>query len=388
MRAPELKKGIYWVGAIDWSLREFHGYLTPRGSTYNAYLIIDEKIALIDTVKENFKTEMFSRVKSVIDPSKIDIVISNHSEMDHSGSLPDVMNICKNARLVCSVNGEKNLKQQFGDLNWNFHVVKTADKINIGKRNLSFVLTQMVHWPDSMATYVEEEKLLFPNDTFGQHLASHERFDDEYNEGVGLEEAKKYFANIMMPYASQVGKAMNEFEKLDIQMIAPSHGLIWRKNPSVILDSYKRWESSQTQNKAVIVFDSMWGSTRKMAYGIYQAFEKKKILAQLRDLKSYHISDIMTEIVDAKYICVGSPTLNNTMLPAAAAFLCYLKGLRPKNRIGLAFGSYGWGGQSIGEIQEAFKFLNYKILEPIKFLYVPKEKDLQKITDELAKNLS
>ncbi|EKE04106.1 MAG: hypothetical protein ACD_20C00105G0001, partial [uncultured bacterium] len=387
MQAAELKKGIYWVGAIDWSLKEFHGYLTQKGTTYNAYLIIDEKIVLIDTVKDCCKSEMLSRIESVINPSKIDIVISNHSEMDHSGSLPDIMNICKNAKLVCSPNGEKNLKEQFGDVNWDFHIVKTGDKINIGKRNLSFVLTQMVHWPDSMATYVEEEKLLLPNDTFGQHIASYERFDDQYNEGIIFEEAKKYFANIMMPYASQIIKAMSELEKLDTEMIAPSHGLIWRKNPEVILNAYKHWENSETKNKAVIVFDSMWGSTKKMAYAIYKAFEKKQILVQIRDLKAYHISDIMTEIVDAKYICVGSPTLNNTMLPTAASFLCYLKGLKPKNRIGLSFGSYGWGGQSVDEIQQAFEFLNYQIMDPIKFLYVPKEKDLQNIMQDLIKKL-
>jgi len=388
MRAKEIKKDIYWVGGIDWDLKEFHGYLTQRGSTYNSYLILDEKVVLVDTVKLYLKDEMLSRIKSVIDPAKIDIVISNHTEMDHTGALPDIMKICKNAILVCSPNGEKGLKKHFDTKDWNFQVVKTNDKIKIGKRTLSFVLTQMVHWPDSMATYIEEEKLLMPNDTFGQHLASYERFVDEYNPGVVFEEAKKYYANIMLPYSRQVTNAMSELDSLDIQMIAPSHGLIWRDNVNLILDAYKRWDTSETINKAVIVYDTMWGSTRQVARAIYKAFEKKDIQVQLRDLKAYHISDIMTDVIDAKYICIGSPTLNNTLMPTVASFLCYLKGLNPRNRIGLPFGSYGWGGQSIKEIESTLQSLDYQVLDPIKFLYVPKEADLESITNDLIKKLT
>jgi len=387
MRAKEIKKGIYWVGVIDWDLKEFHGYLTPKGSTYNAYLIVDEKIVLVDTVKHYLKDEMFSRIKSVIDPAKIDIVVSNHTEMDHTGALPDIMKVCKNATLVCSPNGEKGLKKHFDTKDWKFQVVKTNDKIKIGKRTLSFVLTQMVHWPDSMATYIEEEKLLMPNDAFGQHIASYERFVDEYNSGIVFDEAKKYYANIILPYSRQVTQAMKELDSLDIQMIASSHGLIWRDNVNVILDAYKFWDTSQTIDKAVIVYDSMWGSTKQIAKAIYKAFEKKNIKVEQRDLKTYHISDIMTDVIDAKYICVGSPTLNNTIMPTVASFLCYLKGLNPRNRIGLPFGSYGWGGQSIKEIEAVFQSLEYQILDPIKFLYVPKKVDLENIMNDLIKKL-
>ena len=388
MKALEIKKGIYWVGAIDWDLSEFHGYLTQRGSTYNAYLIIDEKIVLVDTVKYYLRDEMLSRIRSVIDPAKIDIVISNHTEMDHSGAIPDIMNMAKNATLICSPNGEKGLKKHFDCDGWNFKVVNSNEKINIGKRNLSFVLMQMVHWPDSMATYAIEDKLLLPNDAFGQHMASYERFVDESLFDVVYEEAKKYFANIILPYTRQSTTAVTEVEKLDIDMIAPSHGLIWRgAHVEKILKGYDAWDANICENKAVIIYDTMWGSTKKIAMSIYKAFEAKGIKVEMKNLKKYHISDIMTDLIDSKYICVGSPTLNNTLMPTVASFMYYLKGLRPQNRIAIPFGSYGWAGQSLKEIEDIFKFLKYQILDTIKFEYIPKENDLEAITHDLISKL-
>lgn len=387
MNSLEIKKGIYWVGAIDWDLRNFHGYLTPKGTTYNAYLIIDKKVVLIDTVKNYLADEMFGRIKSIIDPSKIDIVVSNHSEMDHSGALPQVMKICKNATLICSPNGENTLKKHFDTDDWKIKTVKTNDSVNIGKNNLTFILMQMVHWPDSMATYLTEDKILFPNDAFGQHIATHERFDDEYPFEIILDEAKKYYANIILPYARQTTLALKELNKVNIEMIAPAHGFIWRKNIQAIIKAYEKWDNNETTKKGVIIYDTMWESTKHIANAIYQAFDEQKYLVQLKNLKINDISDIMTEIIDAKYICIGSPTLNNTTLPTVASFLCYLKGLQPKNRIGLSFGSYGWGGESTKEIEEVFKLLDYKLLPTIKFQYVPKEIDLQKITTSLKSQL-
>ena len=238
MKSLEIKKGIYWVGAIDWDLRNFHGYLTPRGSTYNAYLIVDKRIVLVDTVKHYFFDEMLNRIKEIVDPGKIDYIISNHTEMDHSGGLPRMMEIAKNASLVCSPNGEKGLKRHFKK-DWNFKVVNSGDSINIGKRNLKFVCVPMVHWPDSMVTYVPEEKLLLPNDAFGQHIASDERFVDELEWDIVKEEATKYYANIVLPYGQQVQKALEALSSLDIDMIAPSHGLIWRERLKDIIDFYK-----------------------------------------------------------------------------------------------------------------------------------------------------
>lgn len=387
MKPVEIKKDIYWVGGIDWDLRDFHGYRTQRGSTYNAYLIIDEKIVLVDTVKYYLYEEMLERVKSVIDPSKIDYIVSNHVEMDHSGSLPMILKLCPNATVITSPNGEKGLKKHY-DVDWKLKVVNTGDSVDIGKRSLKFVLTQMVHWPDSMATYVPEEKLLLPNDAFGQHIASSERFDDELGWEVLEEEAAKYYANIVLPYGMQVGKALEAVSGLDIDMVAPSHGIIWRKHLKDIIGLYKKWAVNGTDEKAVIVYDTMWKSTESLANAIKDVFEEKGIPVHFLDLRVNHISDVMTQLLTAKYICVGSPTLNNGMMPTVSAFLTYMKGLAPKKRTALAFGSYGWGGQSIGEIEEILKLCGFDMLESIKVQWVPREEELGKIRDKLREEIS
>lgn len=380
MNSVKIKEGIYWVGAIDWDIRNFHGYLTQRGTTYNAYLIVDEKITLIDTVKRHLSDELLERVSQIIDPKRIDYVISNHVEMDHSGGLPKIMKIAKKATLVTSVNGEKGLKAHYKE-NWDYKVIKTGDSLNLGKRTLSFVTTPMVHWPDNMVTYCPEEKILFSNDAFGQHIASFERVDDEFPVDIIMEEAKKYYANIVLSYENQVKKALEAVSSLDIEIVAPSHGIIWKSYINKIVTEYKKWSSNETEEKAVIVYDTMWDSTKKIAYAISNAFEKNNIAVKLCNLKTNHISDIMTDIISAKYICVGSPTLNNNMLPTVAAFLTYLKGLAPKNRKGLAFGSYGWGGQSVGQIEDILKTCGFEMLDKIKIQYIPDEELLDEISN-------
>lgn len=377
-----LKEGIYWVGGIDWDLRNFHGYLTQRGSTYNAYLIIDEKITLVDTVKGYLTDEMIKRISEIVDPSKIDYIISNHVEMDHTGGLPKMMEVAKNATIITSPNGEKGLNRHYKK-EWKYKTVKSGDVLNLGKRNLQFLLMPMVHWPDSMASYLVEDKILLPNDAFGQHLASFERFDDEYPIDIVMEEAKKYYGNIVLPFGSQVQAVLKAVENLEIDMIAPSHGLIWRKNIGKIVDEYKKWSSNQTEEKAVIVYDTMWGSTEDIANAIKYAFESKNISYKMFNLRHNHISDIMTDVTTAKYICVGSPTLNNTILPTVSAFLTYLKGLAPKNRTALAFGSYGWGGQSIGEVESVLNNCKFDILPQIKVNYIPDKEELTEITNKL-----
>jgi len=383
MKPLEIKKGVYWVGAIDWDLRNFHGYSTQLGSTYNAYLIIDKKITLVDTVKHCFFNEMLERIKQVIDPSKIDYVISNHTEMDHSGSILGIMGIAKNAVIVCSPNGAKGLKKHFKkDLN--FKVVNTGDSINIGKRNLNFVLTQMVHWPDSMATYMPEEKLLLPNDAFGQHIASTERFDDEFGWARVKNEAAKYYANIVLPYGTQVSKALEVVSGLDIDMIGPSHGLMWRSNIKDIIGCYKKWANNTCEKKAVIIYDTMWHSTEIMAYAIKDVFEEKDIPCEIKNLQTSHISDAVASILEAKYICVGSPTLNNGVLPAVSAFLTYIKGLAPKNRIGVAFGSYGWGGQSVGDIENILEAAKFELpIKGLKVQWVPDAFELEELKNKI-----
>jgi len=384
MKAVEIKKGIYWVGGIDKSLEDFHGYLTQRGSTYNAYLIVDQKIVLIDTVKHYLYDEMLSRIKDIIDPAKIDYIVSNHSEMDHSGCLPMITKIADKAIVITSPNGQKGLEKHF-DQKFNFKVVNSGDSINIGKRNLQFVLTPMLHWPDSMVTYLPEDKLLLSNDAFGQHLASPERFDDQLDLNIVNQEAAKYYANIVFPFGAQVKKAIGALSGLEIEMIAPSHGIIWRKNLSEIIEKYKSWADNTTEEKAVIIYDTMWGSTEKIAEIISQTFIKKGIRSELLNLKKNHISDIMTKVLTAKYICVGSPTLNNSVLPTVAAFLNYIQGLGPKNRIGLSFGSYGWGGQSVSQIEEVLKNCGFQLLDSIKAQYVPKDSVLVELASKLEK---
>jgi len=379
MKDIKIKENIYWVGGIDWDLKDFHGYSTRRGSTYNAYLIVDEKIVLVDTVKHYLFDEMLQRIKKIIDPSKIDYIVSNHVEMDHSGAIPMILDIARNATVITSPNGEKGLKKHFKCDNWNMKVVNTGDSINIGKRNLHFVLMQMVHWPDSMATYIPEEKLLLPNDAFGQHIATSERFDDEVDLGILKEEAAKYYANIVLPHSKQVNSALEAVSSLEVDMIAPSHGIIWRQNIGKIISLYKKWASNSTDEKAVIAYDTMWGATEKIAHAVKDVFEEKGITTVLANLKTSDISDIMTDVLDSKYICVGSPTLNNGMMPTVAAFLTLLKGLAPEGRKGLAFGSYGWGGQSIGQIEEMLKEACPEMFDSIKVQYVPTDEFIEDV---------
>jgi len=386
MKAIKIKEGIYWVGAIDWDLRNFHGYLTQRGSTYNAYLIIDEKITLIDTVKHYLVDEMLERISDVIDPAKINYLVSNHVEMDHSGGIPAMRKVAPNATIFTSTNGEKGLKAHYGkDLP--LKVTQSGETLSLGKRSLAFVHTPMVHWPDNMVSYCPEDRILFSNDAFGQHIASSERFDDEYPFETTLDEARKYYANIVLPFGQQVVKALDGVRDLAIDIIAPSHGIIWRKNIGKILELYKRWSSNESDNRAVVVYDSMWNSTAKIAHAIKSGFENRSVPVEMFDLKHSHISDIMTRIMESKYICVGSPTLNNNMLPTVAAFLTYLKGLAPKNRTGLAFGSYGWGGQSIAQVEEVLASLKFEMKENIRIQYIPEESALKEITAKIEKML-
>ncbi|MDM8288875.1 FprA family A-type flavoprotein [Slackia piriformis] len=355
LRATEIKPDVYWVGGIDWTERNFHGYTTDRGSTYNAYLILDEKITLIDTCKPPFADELLERIADVIDPAKIDYVISNHVEQDHSGAIPAIMAAAPNAKIVTSdPHGLKGLKAHYGEA-YEYIPVKTGDTLNIGKRTLTFAATMMVHWPDNMVTYSAFDKILFSNDAFGQHYASSKRFDDEVGLPEVLDQAKKYYANIVMPYSRHVVKALGALGGLDFDMIAPSHGIIWRSHVADILDIYQKWSSLVPDEYAIVVYDSMWHTTEAMAQQILEAFIEAGIPARLFDLKVDHISDIMTEVLSARYIAVGSPTLNNGMMPTVASFLWYLKGLSPKDRIGIPFGSYGWGQNGPQEVAEVLE---------------------------------
>ena len=382
-KAIQVSKNIFWVGTVDWSMRNFHGYETSRGSTYNAYLIVDEKIALVDTAKIDFADELLARISSVVDPAKIDVIVSSHVEPDHSGALAKVAALAPNAQIfTTNPNGLKGLTNRYGNLN--YKPVKAGDEISLGRRTLKFVPTPMLHWPDSMVTYCPEDKILFSNDAFGQHLAPSLRFDDENDLDTILFEAKKYYANILMPFGKQAQTALKALDGLEFKLIATGHGIIWRTHIDKILDCYRRWSAGTVDERAVVVFDSMWHSTEILARTIVEAFAQRKIPAAFYDLKSTPMSDIVTDIFTSKYLAVGSPTINNQMMPTVAAFLCYLKGLRPVNHKAFAFGSYGWGGQSVAQGEDELKAAGCEIiLDKIRVANLPTVEQLDDITAKI-----
>jgi len=385
MNTTMLKPGIYFVGAVDWNARTFHGYSVSRGVTYNAYLIVDEKIALIDTVKKEFAGELLDRISEIVDPSKIDYIISNHVEIDHSGSIPAVMEVAKDAIIVTSApNGKKGLIAHYG-ASYQYQEVRAGDSLSLGKRSLQFVGTPMLHWPDNMVTYCPEEKILFSNDAFGQHYTSYHHFDDEVDLAGVLDEARHYYANILMPYGSQAKKALSVVEGLDIEMIAPSHGIIWRSHIKDIMEEYNKYANNITDDYALVVYDTMWHSTEKMAHSVAEGFAKRGTRVKLLDLNVNELSDIMKELQIAKYLAVGCPTLDSYITPNMGAFLTYMKCLAPKGKKGFAFGSYGWGGQSIGVVNQHLQDLGVEIiLDPIKINYVPSKDQLLEIENMVA----
>ena len=380
MNKVTLAEGINWVGVVDWNLRDFHGYSTYRGATYNAYLITDEKTALVDTVKYPFSNELLQKIQEITDPEKIDYIIINHVEMDHSSSLPMIAKIAKNATIVASQRGKDAIIEHYGA---DFHIetVKTGDELKLGKRTLRFIEAPMLHWPDSMFTYVVEDKILMPNDAFGQHLASSGRFDDEVDEHVLMEEAAKYYANILMLLAPLITRKIQEIVQMGIpiSMIAPSHGVIWRSNPSKIINAYLDWSAGKSKNKMVIVYDTMWGSTDKMARAIAEGAISQGVEVKLLKLRASDSSEAATEILDAKAVVVGSPTLNSQMFPTLSQFLTYITGLRPKDKLWGFFGSYGWGGGAVRNMTETVKKAGFQVHEPgLEVKYVPDEEDQKK----------
>lgn len=378
MTKIQLTEGVYWVGVVDWNLRDFHGYTTPRGGTYNAYLIVDEKIALVDTVKHAFAGEMLERIKEIIDPSKIDYVVSNHVEIDHSGSLPEIMKIATNAQVITSEKGKEGLSK-YHNGNWNFRTVKTGDELKLGKKTLFFITAPMLHWPDSMATYLKEDKILLSNDLFGQHLASSFRFDEPNECDVVMEEAAKYYANIFMPFGALILKKIEEIQKLGIEitMIAPSHGVIW-KNPEKIIDAYQNWAKGVSKQKVLIIYDTMWNSTEVMAGEILRGIADSGVKVSLFHLRKNETSEIVKEILEARAVLLGTPTLNNDLFPTVAGFLAYLMGLKPMKKLWATFGSYGWAGGGVKVVNEKLKASGYEVVESLEVNFRPDESELAK----------
>jgi len=389
MKPLEVAKGIYWVGAIDWNIRDFHGYITDLGTTYNSYLIVDEKITLVDAVKKEFADELIERISQIVDPKKIDYVISNHTEMDHSGGLARVMHrIGEEKPVYCSKTGFKNLSKHFAQ-KWNYQPVEDGGQLKIGKRTLVFMETKMLHWPDSMFTYAKEDKILFSSDAFGQHYAGPERFDDQIGVAI-MPHAKKYFANILLLYAPLILKLVEKVKSmgLAIDTILPDHGVMWRKDPMKIVKAYVEWSEQKPKRKALVIYDTMWHSTQSMAETIAEALGQEGVDAKPMHLRTWHRSDIMTEVLDAGAIIVGSPTLNNGFFPTVGDILTYLKGLKPQNKVAAAFGSYGWSGEAVKLITKELEEMKFKVVDPgLKVQFVPDHEALQACR-ELAKKIA
>lgn len=378
-KAIKVSEHVYWVGAIDWTIRDFHGYTTKRGSTYNAYLIMADKITLIDTVKAPFKDELLSRIASVIDPDRIDYIISNHSEMDHSGCLAEIIREVNPEKVYASTMGAKTLKEHFA-IDREIISLKDGSELSLGNMTLQIMETRMLHWPDSMFSYLAEDKLLFSQDAFGMHLASMERFSDEVDEAVLDYEAATYYANILLPYSQLILNLLDKVGKsgLDIQIIAPDHGPVWRRDLGKILGLYKQWAEQKPTNKAVVLFHTMWHSTELMARAIEEGLIAGGAHVKVMSMGSFHRSDVAYEILEAGALIAGSSTLNNNMLPAMADVLTYLKGLKPKNLIGAAFGSYGWSGEAALQIQDILQGMKVGLAgEPVKAKYVPGDEALE-----------
>ena len=381
-KAVKVTESVYWVGAIDWEVRDFHGYLTDQGSTYNAYLVLDDKVTLIETVKEQFKNEMLARIASVVDPEKIDYIVSNHSEPDHSGALAEAIRVISPEKVFASENGVRALREHFGmDC---VTAITDGETLSLGEKTLTFVETRMCHWPDSMVSYLNEEKLLFSQDAFGMHLATCERFADQLDPTLLDGEAAKYYANILLPLSKAVTMAIEKITRMNIELriIAPDHGPIWRENPAKIVGDYARWARQERSNKAIVLYDTMWGSTALMARAIGEGLNAGGAQARLMPIRGTHRSDVATEILDAGALIVGAPTINNQMFPSMADVLSYLNGLRPIGLIGAAFGSYGWGGQATGQLAAAMEEMKVELIDsPIRVVYSPTSETFKQCYD-------
>ncbi len=349
---------VYWVGAVDWEVRHFHGhtYHTHRGTSYNAYLVVDEQIALVDTVMRGFEDEMFRRIAEVGDPARIDYVVANHGELDHSGAIPAVLARAPHATLVHSKRAADSLGKYLPD-GWARRVVGTGDTLSLGRKTLTFLEAPMLHWPDSMFTYIPEDKLLLPNDAFGQHLASAERFADQVDPAVLWDEARKYFANILTPFSKLILRKIEEVQqmRLEIATIAPSHGVVWRENPLQIVDQYVRWARGEAGAKALVVYETMWGSTAEMAHAIAEGIASAGVEVRVLPVPQTDHTTVIGELLEAKGIVLGSSTHNRRMLLNVAALVEDLIGLRPVNKIGAAFGSHGWSGGAVPLIEQGLK---------------------------------
>lgn len=380
--AVKVAENIYWVGAVDWSVRDFHGYATQRGTSYNAFLILAEEPILVDTVKKPFGETMFSRIAELCDPADIRYVISNHAEMDHSGWLPEIVRRCDPETIFTSAKGAEALADHFHaspELLDKLQPVGDGEQRTIAGLDFTFLETRMLHWPDSMFSYCHPAKTLFSSDAFGMHLASSERFTDELPWSLIHDEMAKYYANILLPFSKLITKLLERVGGLNLplELVACDHGPIWRRDFDKILERYGRWAAQAPTAKAVVVYDTMWGSTAAMAQAVAEGLAAGGVQVKVHPLSGSHRSDVATEILDAGALVVGSPTLNQNLFPTVADTLTYLKGLQPRNMVAGAFGSYGWSSKAVGQIASMLGEMNLELpCGTLDVKYAPKREDL------------
>lgn len=373
-----IKNNVSWVGKVDWELRKFHGdeLSTHKGSTYNSYLIREEKTVLIDTVWIPFAEEFVENLAKEVDLSKIDYIVVNHGEVDHSGALPALMKHIPDTPIYCTANAVKSLKGQYHQ-DWNFNVVKTGDKLDIGNgKELIFVEMAMLHWPDSMATYLTGDNILFSNDAFGQHYAIEELYNDLADQCDLFNESIKYYANILTPFSAILRKKLDEIISLNlpIDMIATSHGVIWRDNPMQIVEKYSEWANDYQENQITIVYDTMWNGTKKLAEKIAQGISlaDPDVVVKVGSLAKSDYNDLITEVFKSKAVVIGSPTIGNNILHSVASFIHLIKIMRFKGKKAAAFGCYGWSGESVKVINELMEDAGFEVIgEGIKNLWNP-----------------
>jgi len=375
----QLTKEVFWVGYVDWNVRDFHGYRTGRGSTYNAYLVNAQKKALIDTVKAKYVQDFLTNVRRHLPLEQVEYIVCNHAEPDHSGGLPETLKACPNAAVVCNAKCQDALSRHFDTTGWAWHIVKDSDTLSLGDKTLQFFDTPMVHWPESMMTYLQEDAVLFSMDAFGQHYASSSRFDDGADMGEVLQEAKTYYANIVQPYGRLVAAALGRLGALKLAIVAPSHGVIWRGHFGKILACYQDWAAGTPARKVIILFTSMWDSTRRMADAIGAGAAESGVDVKVIDLAATSDTEAVTEIMDCAAFAVGSPTLNSGIMPRMAATLTYLRGLKPKGKSCLAFGSYGWAQKNIEEMSRYLAEMGAApVCDPVSCRFAPDAATLEK----------
>lgn len=392
----QVKGNVSWVGYLDWELETFHGdeYSILNGSSQNAYLIEEEKTVLMDTVWTPHRDEFIDNLKAEIDLSKIDCIVMNHGEQDHSGTLPALMREIPGVPIYCTAAAVKSLEGQYGKNGWNFHVVKTGDTLDIGNgKQLVFVEMKMLHWPDSMATYMTGDNILFSMDAFGQHFAVEELFNDKANQALLYKEAMKYFANILNPFAPFVTRKLAEIGKLNlpIDIIAPAHGVIWRDNPAQIVEAYAKWADAYQENQITVAYDTMWEGTAKLAHAVAAEISRQSpdTVVKVYNIAKTDKNELMTEVFKSKAIAVGSPTCVNDILTSVAGWLSFLKTLKFKGKKASAFGCYGWSGESVKILQEKLKEAGFQVTESaVKCNWNPEAPDYAAVAPMVTELLS